>query len=100
MFFYWDDWNRQHVEKHGVEPKEAEQVVVTARRPYPKMIGNGKWQVKGSTIAGRKLQVIYVIRPPEMIDLRMLLVPERVRLEAGEPAAYVIHARNVRRGEK
>lgn len=34
--------------------------LVHARRPYPKIIGDGKWLVIGQTALGRYLQVIYV----------------------------------------
>jgi hypothetical protein len=100
MFFLWDDWNRDHVEKHRVEPHEADYVVRNANRPYPESIGGGKWLVKGRTIAKRRLQVIFVVRKPEEIDLDLLDPIERIQLSEGEPAFYVIHARDVRRGER
>ena len=35
MEFRWNEWNLDHVSKHGVTPDEAEYVVRNARRPYP-----------------------------------------------------------------
>jgi hypothetical protein len=34
-------WNEQHVASHGVLPEEAEAVVESARRPFPRKIDNG-----------------------------------------------------------
>jgi hypothetical protein len=59
--FRWNDWNCDHIAIHGVEPDEAEDVVVHAKRPYPEFIGNGKWRVRGQTGHGRHLQVIFII---------------------------------------
>jgi hypothetical protein len=58
--FRWNAWNIQHIAEHGIEASEAEYVADYARRPYPKMIGDGKWVVIGQTAIGRYLQVIYV----------------------------------------
>jgi hypothetical protein len=55
MFFIWDDWNEEHIARHGVEPFEAEHVVLNARRPS--LVGQGptsswskeqRWLVGGS----------------------------------------------------
>src|SRR5687767_5300208 len=99
MFFIWDDWNVAHIDKHGVEPFEAEQAVRSAKRPYPKAMGNDKLLVRGRIGSGRRLQVIYVFRPPETIDASLLSFEDRMALEAGELAVYVIHARDLRHGE-
>jgi hypothetical protein len=69
MHFYWDQWNTQHIAEHGVGPDEAEQVVRGARPPYPRLMGHDKALVRGPTSRGRQLQVIYVLRPVESIDL-------------------------------
>jgi len=99
MFFYWDDKNEEHIGIHGVERWEAEQVVRRAKRPYPKKVSSVKWTVKGRTIGGRPLQVIFVERPADQIDIGLLGVIEKAALERGEAATYVIHARELRRGE-
>ncbi|HVT88347.1 MAG TPA: hypothetical protein VHD56_05810 [Tepidisphaeraceae bacterium] len=59
--FRWNDWNRDHIAGHGVSTDEAEYVVNHASPPYPKQIGNGKWQVRGQTAYERYLQVIFII---------------------------------------
>ena len=35
MEFRWNDWNIEHLAKHGVDLDEAELVVSQARSPYP-----------------------------------------------------------------
>ena len=76
---HWNDWNRDHFAAHGVLPEEAEYVVNHAARPYPELIGEGKWRVRGQSISGRFLQVIFVIE---------------------DDLYYVIHARGLTEKEK
>jgi uncharacterized DUF497 family protein len=78
--FRWNDWNLDHVEKHGVSPKEAEHIVVNARRPYPRHEGARKYRVRGQTAAGDYLQVIYLIDTDRTL--------------------YIIHARPLSETEK
>jgi len=73
MLFRWNEWNIEHIARHGIRPEEAEYVVRRAKRPYPRRLGGGKYVVRGPTAAGRCIQVIYVFDPEE--------------------ARYVIHAR-------
>ena len=61
MDFRWNEWNVEHIAKHGVEPDEAEHVVRRARRPFPRYHGEGKWLVQGHGNGGRFVQVIYVL---------------------------------------
>ena len=42
MDFRWNEWNEEHVANHGVLPQEAEVVVESARRPFPRKIDNDK----------------------------------------------------------
>ena len=67
MRFRWNEWNREHIGKHGVTVKEAESVVRQARRPYPTQIGNNKLLVIGRGNSGRLLQVIFVLDPEDMV---------------------------------
>jgi uncharacterized DUF497 family protein len=60
MEFHWVEWTRNHLAEHGIEPAEAEQVVINARRPFPRKIGDEKWLVWGPGQGGRLLQVIFV----------------------------------------
>jgi uncharacterized DUF497 family protein len=99
MFFLWDDVNTSHIAKHNVEWFEAEFVVKRAKRPYPRSLGAGKYQVRGRTQAGRMLQIIYVCRAAEHVDFTLLTPAERLALIEGESATYIIHARDLRRGE-
>jgi len=100
MFFIWDDWNFDHLEKHQVEPLEAEYVARYPKKPYPRSIGSGKWLVRGRTLGNRQLQVIYVKKNADEIEFSLLTKLEQVELLEGEAAVYVIHARDLRRGEK
>lgn len=76
----WNDWNLGHIGKHDVSADEAEEVVRNARRPFPEKVGRGKFRVRGSTGAGRYLQVIYIWDPPRVM--------------------FVIHARDLTDQEK
>ncbi len=73
MEFRWNDWNLEHATTHGVTPEEAEDVVLTARPPFPESGGDGKFRVWGQTATGRHLQIVYVEDP--------------------EGTVYIIHAR-------
>ncbi len=99
MLLLWDDWNIDHIAKHGVVPEEAQEVVASAKRPFPKDQGNGKFLVRGRTAQGRFLQVIFVYRSIESVDLGVLELHERLELIDKGEAAYVIHARELRAGE-
>lgn len=52
----WDDWNREHIAKHGVVPEEAEEVV--ARDPIIRETYKRRFQVLGPTLSGRMLSVV------------------------------------------
>jgi uncharacterized DUF497 family protein len=80
MEFRWNEWNIEHVAKHGVSWDEAEMVVRGARKPFPRKIEDDKWLVWGRGQGGRFLQVIFVVDPEETI--------------------YVIHARPLNKQEK
>jgi hypothetical protein len=41
--FRWNEWNVEHIAKHGVQPDEAERVIRHAKRPYPRYHGDNKW---------------------------------------------------------
>jgi uncharacterized DUF497 family protein len=80
MDFHWNDWNEEHVQKHGVLPAEAERVVETARSPFPRMIEDDKRLVWGRGRGGRLLQVIFLLDEDGSI--------------------YIIHARPLTEREK
>lgn len=80
MEFRWNQWNRDHIGEHGVQPEEAEFVIRNAAAPYPEERGDDKWRVWGQTSSGRFLQVVFVLDPDQTI--------------------YVIHARPLTEREK
>jgi len=80
MEFRWNDWNIEHIARHGVDPQEAEAVVLNARRPFPERRDGGKLVVWGQGHGGRYLQVIFVLDP--------------------DKKAFVIHARPLTDAEK
>ena len=82
MEFRWNDWNVEHLANHGVDPDEAEQVVLRAEAPYPKYRGEGKWLARGRGRGGRYLQVIFVLDEDDavfVIHARPLTQRERKR---------------------
>ena len=80
MDFRWNDWNEEHVAKHGVSPEEAQRVIETARSPFPRMIEEDKRLVWGRGKGGRLLQVIFFIGEDDFV--------------------YTIHARPLTEKEK
>ena len=61
MDFRWNRWNVDHIGKHGVDPSEAEEIVGSAKSPYPLIQDGEKYLVWGPTDDGRLLQVVFVI---------------------------------------
>ena len=61
MDFRWSEWSWEHVQKHGVDPEEAESVVSHAAQPYPFRRGDGRWLAWGRGRGGRLVQVVFVI---------------------------------------
>lgn len=61
MDFRWNDWNVEHIARHGVLPEEAEAAVETAKRPFPRRIEDDKWLVWGRGYGHRFLQVVFVL---------------------------------------
>lgn len=80
MEFRWNDWNLDHIARHGVTPEEAEQVILHPRKPYPEHREDDKWLIWGRGKGGRLLQVIYLLEEDATI--------------------YVIHARPLTDREK
>ncbi len=75
--FRWNDWNAEHIARHGVTPAEAEAVV---RHGGVRRIGDGRYKAIGRGQGGRWIQVIYIFDPPGV--------------------EYVIHARPLSESEK
>ncbi len=86
MDFRWNEWNVEHIAKHGVWPEDAEAVVRSAARPYPRKIGDDKWLVTGQGQGGRFLRVIFVLDDDGaiyVIHARPLTDQEKRRLRRG-----------------
>lgn len=63
--FDWDEANIDHVQRHGVEPNEAEEALLAPDRvPYSgrTVPGERRYVAVGSTEAGRVLTVVYTRR--------------------------------------
>ena len=67
MEFRWNEWNIEHIARHGVSPEEAELVVRSARRPYPLARPDDKRLVIGRGYGGRWLQVVYVFSREDVV---------------------------------
>jgi uncharacterized DUF497 family protein len=67
VLFIYDEWNREHVAKHGVRYHDAEFVIENARPPYPKKIEEGKFIVYGKDGQGRTLEVVFAFKHAEEI---------------------------------
>ncbi|HET6878597.1 MAG TPA: hypothetical protein VFI31_00395 [Pirellulales bacterium] len=82
MDFRWNDWNVEHIAKHGVSPDEAEIAVRRAKRPFPRKMEDDKWLVWGRGLGGRPLQVIFVLDEDDtifVIHARLLTDSEKRR---------------------
>ena len=81
MDFRWNEWNIEHVARHGVTPEAAEEVVQAATSPYPRRIADDKLLVVwGASQQGELLQVIFVLD--------------------GDGSIYVLHARPLTERER
>ncbi len=65
--FRWNDWNIEHIARHGIKPWQAEHVVRNAKPPFPRRHKKGTWIVKGRLPSGRHAQVIFFIDREEFI---------------------------------
>lgn len=94
MIFAWDDLNRDHIARHGVNPEEAEHVVRHAENPFPQSVEDDKFVVWGVTEGGRHLQVIFVFKTPDEISYESLAIEDWMDIEAGNASDVirVIHA--------
>lgn len=58
-----DEWNAEHVERHGVEPGEVEEALV-ARGTRVWRGRGGTYYALGRTAPGRYLFVVFALRGP------------------------------------
>lgn len=61
MEFRWNEWNVEHLARHGVDPETAEAVALGTSRRYPRRVGDDKLLVWGEGPEGELLQVVYVL---------------------------------------
>ena len=83
MDFRWNQWNVEHIARHGVDPDEAEAVVRKALRAFPRKIDDDKWLACGRGRGGRWLQVVFVLDDDDtvfVIHARPLTEREKRRL--------------------
>ena len=80
MEFRWNQHNRDHIAEHGMRPEQAEFVIENAMAPWPTKLEDEKYLVRGQTVAGDFIQVIYILDPGG--------------------SKYVIHARPLKDSEK
>ena len=103
MIPIWSWRNVEHLQKHDVAPEEAEEMVRTAKPPYPENLGHEKWAVRGKTESGRWLQVIFIyvtLADVEADEYAELRPDQRLALAEGAEAFRVIHARELTKDEK
>jgi hypothetical protein len=43
--FRWNEWNEEHLARHGVVPEEAEEVIRGTRHPFPLVHGDERYFV-------------------------------------------------------
>lgn len=62
--FEWDERNREHVQEHGVDPREVEQALIDPDRigTAYRVGGERRWALIGGTEAGRTLFIVYTRR--------------------------------------
>jgi len=92
MLFAWDEWNLDHIARHQVTPAEAEFVVDGAEPPWPQQKGDDKFVVWGASSAGRLLQVIFAVKPPDEVEFESLSIDQWADLDENDRIIYVVHA--------
>jgi len=91
VIFAWDEWNIDHISRHGVTPAEAEFVVVRARAPWPEQKGEDNLLVWGPTDVGWLLQIIFVLRAPDQVQFDSLTIDQWADLDESDRIIYIVH---------
>lgn len=95
VIFAYDDWNDEHVQKHGVKRADAEYVIRQASSPYPRKIEEGKYIVYGPDRGGRILEVVFTYRTAEQLGVESVSFEDLVDIaKTGKDpiVVYIIHA--------
>lgn len=82
MDFRWNEWNTEHLARHGIEPEAAEHAVEEAGALYPRRIEGDKLLAWGPGPGGELLQVIFVLDQEDcayILHARLLTERERGR---------------------
>ncbi len=60
-FFFWDEYNEEHLAQHGISPTEAEEVFFNRYMitPNKKKYGAKRYRIDGRTNQGRRLRLIF-----------------------------------------
>jgi len=80
VHFRWNRWNKDHATRHGVDPEDAQSVVIAARPPFPMWRSDDKWLVWGRGRGGQLLQVVFVLDEDAtvyIIHARLLTAKEK-----------------------
>ena len=92
FLFAWDDWNVEHIARHGITPQEAEHVIRHAQAPWPEQKGEDKLQVWGATELGELVQVIFTLKRSDELPFESLTADQWAELDDHDEVIYVIHA--------
>jgi uncharacterized DUF497 family protein len=61
----WDEWNEEHIARHGIDPEEVEEVLVGLfSPPLIQRARQGSYRALGQTAGGRYLAVFFALRAP------------------------------------
>jgi uncharacterized DUF497 family protein len=64
----WDEWNEDHIGRHGVDPEEVEEVLVGLfAPPLIQRARQGTYRALGQTVDGRYLAIFFALRSPGRI---------------------------------
>jgi hypothetical protein len=97
--YAWDDWNSEHVKKHGSNAKDAKHIIEHAEPPFPRELGNDKYVVWGRTASGGYLEIIFAFKVPENLAFDDLDVLDWSTIidYPGTVVIYICHAMPMKR---
>jgi uncharacterized DUF497 family protein len=84
---YWDDWNEEHIARHGVDPDQVEEVIFD-NEYFSSRARNGTYRLIGRANSGRYLVVFlaprdggifYVVTARDATDNERRLYTQHVR---------------------
>jgi uncharacterized DUF497 family protein len=94
VIFLWDDFNREHAQRHGVMREDAEFVVENAAPPFPKEISSDKHIVMGQRPGGPVIEVVFAYKVAAEIEFTSVDLIDIVDISQKNDivAVYIIHA--------